>query len=219
LSHSFGTKRGDRVLSVHGEDAVNTISPLDSLAAEISNTAYVASATEWRESNIVRWFNTFQDVFPKNVREMSPDEAFAYFLDPSKRGQLVKQGKTATTAENVHQYIVSQMQIATDEEKSFIGVMRLISENIEGKTGWWDLLENGGKVSLHPSIGNFQIPCKTHYFIKDNKINLRIEYNDILLIKKITLFDLIDCLKKIADEEIIYSYKGCILFFHNNSLI
>lgn len=25
-------------------------------------------------------------------------------------------------------------------------------------------------VSLWPSIGNFQIPCKSHYYIKDNKV-------------------------------------------------
>lgn len=42
--------------------------------------------------------------------------------------------------------------------------------NINGKTGWWDFIENDGKVSLSPSVGNFQIPCKSHYFIKDNKV-------------------------------------------------
>jgi hypothetical protein len=144
LAHNLGSKRGDKVLSVHGEDATNTVSPLDSIAAEISNTAYVASTTEWRESNIVRWFNTFQDVFPKHVREMSADEAFAYFLNPANRGLLVKQDRQAAIAENVHQYIVSQMQIATEEEKAFVGTMRLISENIEGKAGNNKLINNAG---------------------------------------------------------------------------
>jgi len=34
----------------------------------------------------------------------------------------------------------------------------------------WELTESDGKVSLSPSIGNFQIPCKTHYFIRDNQV-------------------------------------------------
>ena len=144
LSHNIGSKRGDKVLSVHGEDATNTVSPLDSIAAEISNTAYVASTTEWRESNIVRWFNTFQEIFPKHVQAMGPDDAFAYFLNPANRGLLVKQSKQAAVAENVHQYIVSQLNIATEEEKTFIGTMRLISENIEGKLGNNKLITNTG---------------------------------------------------------------------------
>jgi len=35
----------------------------------------------------------------------------------------------------------------------------------------WDFTDNEGKATLHPSIGSFQIPCKSHYIIKDGKIN------------------------------------------------
>jgi hypothetical protein len=34
----------------------------------------------------------------------------------------------------------------------------------------WDLIEKDGLVSLSPSIGNYQIPCKTHYVIRDNEV-------------------------------------------------
>lgn len=34
----------------------------------------------------------------------------------------------------------------------------------------WTLTNKDGRVSLSPSIGNFQIPCKTHYFIKENNV-------------------------------------------------
>lgn len=34
----------------------------------------------------------------------------------------------------------------------------------------WTLLSENGKVSLSPSIGNFQLPCKTHYFIVQNQV-------------------------------------------------
>lgn len=35
---------------------------------------------------------------------------------------------------------------------------------------WWSITINDGKVTLNPSIGNWQLPCKTHYFIRDNRI-------------------------------------------------
>ena len=34
----------------------------------------------------------------------------------------------------------------------------------------WRLIYNGETVSLHPSIGNWQFPCKSHYWIIDNEI-------------------------------------------------
>lgn len=36
--------------------------------------------------------------------------------------------------------------------------------------GGWTLTNDEGKVTLHPSIGNFQIPCKTHYWIRANQV-------------------------------------------------
>ena len=38
------------------------------------------------------------------------------------------------------------------------------------KVGFWTLTEKDGKVSLSPSIGNFNLPCKSHYFIWGNKV-------------------------------------------------
>ena len=34
----------------------------------------------------------------------------------------------------------------------------------------WRLTFNGKSVSLHPSIGNWSFACKSHYWIKNNKI-------------------------------------------------
>ena len=132
LSSNFTSKRGDKVLSVHGEQAVNTVSPLDSVAAEIGNTAYVASITEWRESHIQRWFNTFNDDLPINVRSMSPEDAFRYMLN--NKGAYVGQSKRLVFAERVQDYIMAQMNIPTKEEKQFVGFMRVVSESIEGAT-------------------------------------------------------------------------------------
>lgn len=34
----------------------------------------------------------------------------------------------------------------------------------------WELIYNGEAVSLYPSIGNWSFGCKSHYWIKENKI-------------------------------------------------
>lgn len=37
--------------------------------------------------------------------------------------------------------------------------------------GMWELEKLDNKnVSLRPSIGNYNIPCKSHYFITDNQV-------------------------------------------------
>ena len=34
----------------------------------------------------------------------------------------------------------------------------------------WSLTDIDGIVSLYPSIGNYNLPCRSHYFIKENKV-------------------------------------------------
>lgn len=34
----------------------------------------------------------------------------------------------------------------------------------------WKLIFDGKTVSLHPSIGNWSLPCRSHYFITNNKV-------------------------------------------------
>lgn len=36
--------------------------------------------------------------------------------------------------------------------------------------GGWTLTREGYAVSLSPSIGNYQIACKSHYFVTRNKV-------------------------------------------------
>lgn len=42
----------------------------------------------------------------------------------------------------------------------------------------WELTFNGSSVSLHPSIGNWSFKCKSHYFIKENKIRHSGKWSD-----------------------------------------
>lgn len=34
----------------------------------------------------------------------------------------------------------------------------------------WRITYDGESVTLHPSIGNFQFPCRSHYWIKHSKV-------------------------------------------------
>ncbi len=34
----------------------------------------------------------------------------------------------------------------------------------------WSLRKRGNSVSLHPSIGNWDFPCKSHYWIRNNEV-------------------------------------------------
>lgn len=41
----------------------------------------------------------------------------------------------------------------------------------------WSLVYNG-RYSLSPSIGNWQLPCKSHYFITDEKVEMSYQFTD-----------------------------------------
>jgi len=38
------------------------------------------------------------------------------------------------------------------------------------KPTFWSLTKKGSTVSLHPSVGNWSLPCKSHYVIQDNRV-------------------------------------------------
>jgi hypothetical protein len=42
----------------------------------------------------------------------------------------------------------------------------------------WQLLYDGDSVSLMPSIGNWQFPCRSHYWIRRNKIKWAAAWTD-----------------------------------------
>jgi len=41
----------------------------------------------------------------------------------------------------------------------------------------WSMLFNGETVTLNPSIGNWSLPCKSHYWIRNNQIKWARAYN------------------------------------------
>ena len=42
----------------------------------------------------------------------------------------------------------------------------------------WILTFDGQRVSLSPSIGNYQFPCCSHYYIKENEVLFIDSYDD-----------------------------------------
>ena len=41
-----------------------------------------------------------------------------------------------------------------------------------GKNAWNIEVHDDGTISLSPSVGNFYLPCRSHYYIKHGKIKL-----------------------------------------------
>ena len=40
----------------------------------------------------------------------------------------------------------------------------------DGQTGWQYTRDAQDRITLHPSIGNQQFPCRSHYWIRENRI-------------------------------------------------
>lgn len=70
--------------------------------------------------------------------------------------------------------------------------------------GFWTLKDLNNRVSLSPSIGNWNFPCQSHYFIKNNKIILAEQMNK----KEITI------LQKEEQQQIKYIYKNDSIFIN-----
>jgi hypothetical protein len=128
LGGLLGKQRGERIASVSG--AENTLNPLDSIASEISNTAFVASSAEWREAHVYKWFKTFYADFPKHVQAMTPERAFTEMLSHKEYYGDIKR---LQVAKRVQDYLVDQMNIMTEEEKMWVGKARQLSEAFEAR--------------------------------------------------------------------------------------
>jgi hypothetical protein len=122
----IGGTRGERVQNVYGNN--NVLNPLDSIASEIGNTAYVATTLEWREAQIAKWWNTYFEDLPAHMQRMRPDEALREII--SKDMYAGGEHRLAI-AHNTAKYIQSQLQITTKEEQFYLGIARRFSENLE----------------------------------------------------------------------------------------
>ena len=129
----FFSERGDRIVNVNGADVENTIAPLDALASELSNTAYMVPLTEWRDVAVNRWFNTVRDVLPAEAQAMAPDDAFEYMR--LKKGEYIGNDQMKLFAARHQEYVEHEMNATTRDERVWQGSMRSLSEALEGKAG------------------------------------------------------------------------------------
>lgn len=42
----------------------------------------------------------------------------------------------------------------------------------------WRLITEGDAVSLRPSIGNWHLPCRSHYFVTQNRVEWALQWTD-----------------------------------------
>ena len=47
----------------------------------------------------------------------------------------------------------------------------------------WQLTYNGETISLYPSIGNWSLPCRSHYWIRENEIEWAGSWSDEMIRK------------------------------------
>jgi len=126
----FSQERGEHIKSIYGEDTPNTLAPIDSIAAEISNTAFMVPLTEWRDVAIHRWYNTAKDVLPDIAKSMSPENAFYYMVN--NKGAYTGNDTINRFAQRVQDYVMHEVSVATKEEQMWQSNMRAVGEKLEG---------------------------------------------------------------------------------------
>jgi Family of unknown function (DUF6527) len=50
----------------------------------------------------------------------------------------------------------------------------------------WKLTFDGETISLHPSIGNWNFPCRSHYWIKKNRVKWAENWSEIQIRKELS---------------------------------
>lgn len=163
ISQGMSSKRGeDAVTSISGE--VNTLSPLESLSSEISNAAYMYSIADWRDAQILRWYNTFKDNIGLKLKEnlnldinkLTPEQAFTKYVNPDVRGPLVGGTQAELFQQRVEDYILQQLRVPTMHERRMIGTARAAYEWLDkGMVGKALDKQVFGNVSLGRGLRHF----------------------------------------------------------------
>ena len=65
-------------------------------------------------------------------------------------------------------YLYISMEYATASHLCACGCGETVVTPISPK--FWQLYYNGKEISLTPSIGNYEFPCQSHYFIRHNRV-------------------------------------------------
>jgi hypothetical protein len=119
----FTSKRSEKLFSVE-RDRVNTKDVYESLEAEITNISRVSNISQWRETTIRRWMNTFGHMLPSRTGNDIAD-----FIEAA--GAKFSRGtQDAQFAERTHAYIMRQIGVRTQEERFYEGMTRTVTERL-----------------------------------------------------------------------------------------
>ena len=86
----------------------------------------------------------------------------------SYKTQFVDRMISESVMEDGVLYMAPHFQVAV--HKCMCGCGEKVVIPLGDKDGGWAWSFDGTNTSLHPSIGNFQQPCKSHYFLKQGKV-------------------------------------------------
>jgi hypothetical protein len=113
-----------------GSTKLETLGPLQSLEAEMSNTARFTALNEWRRNSVERWFNTFDDVISDidKANAKSAEEVFfnvvnnvsGYALSDSKAKQMLA----------TKDFILTQLGVKSVDEQLIQHAINTLTNNI-----------------------------------------------------------------------------------------
>lgn len=113
----FWSKREEEGIRsiTNGSIDSETLGPLESLQAEITNTSNFTATNEWRRNAVQRWYNTFEDVFPTNMRTGNAEEVF--FRNTNTLRESVSKDKKTAQMFATRDFILNQLGVLTADER------------------------------------------------------------------------------------------------------
>lgn len=119
----FTSQRSSKLFSVD-RDRTNIKDVYQSLEHEITNISRVANISQWRETTIRRWMNTFGHMLPNRTGNDVADFIAA------AGAKFTRGTQDAQFAERTHDYIMRQIGVRTSEERMYEGVTRMLTEKL-----------------------------------------------------------------------------------------
>jgi hypothetical protein len=123
------TEQGVKSIS-NGSTDLEIQGPLQSLEAEISNTARFTAMNEWRRNAIQRWYNTFEDVIsPVDKKGTKTAEDVFFNVVNNAKGYALST-TDAKQMLSTKDFIVNQLAVKTVDEKVIQHAINTITNNI-----------------------------------------------------------------------------------------
>lgn len=130
----FWSKRGEEGIKsiTNGGTSAETLAPLKSLEAELSNTSNYVATNEWRRNSIQKWFNTFGDILNiRGIRMSSAEDAFFDSVNKMKHGHMggdARESQMLATRD----FILNQMGVLSTQEKATRAIVNKATSFVDG---------------------------------------------------------------------------------------